>query len=183
MLVYTSMLTFIFFLIFFSMTLFDFTSEKEVQQWHTENDVVMGGVSNSQVTHVSEASGQQGLARFSGHVSLENDGGFAQIIYDEKTLDLSGSQGIELHVRGDKQTYQLRLETDADRVAYAHSFTTSDEWQRIQLAFADFEATFHGEDVPDAPALNLASIRTVGFLIGDKQEGEFALLIDAVRTY
>ena len=165
------------------MVLFDFADEPQVQQWHTENDVVMGGVSSSQVTYVSEEGAQKGLARFSGHVSLENNGGFAQILYDEKTLDLSGYQGIELHVRGDGQTYQLRLETDADRVAYAQSFVAKDEWQRVRLDFTDFEATFHGEDVPDAPDLNLAAIRTVGFLIGDKQEGDFALLIDAVEAY
>ncbi|MGB3779689.1 MAG: CIA30 family protein [Tunicatimonas sp.] len=165
------------------MILFDFSDEPRVQQWHTENDVVMGGVSSSQVTYVSEEGAQQGLARFSGHVSLENDGGFAQILYDEKTLDLSGSQGIELHVRGDNQTYQLRLETDADRVTYAHSFTAKDEWQRIRLDFADFEATHHGEDVPDAPDLNLAAIRTVGFLIGNGEETDFDLLIDAVEAY
>lgn len=165
------------------MTLFDFANEESVQQWHTENDVVMGGVSSSQVTYVSKEGEQKGWARFTGKVSLENDGGFAQILYDKKTLDLTGFQGIVLHVRGDSKAYQLRLETDADRVAYARSFETKDEWQRIRLDFADFEPTFHGEDVPDAPALNLAAIRTVGFLIGDEQEGTFTLLIDAVRAY
>ena len=171
------------FLILSVMILFDFSDKARVQQWHTENDVVMGGVSNSQVTYVSEEDGQKGLARFSGHVSLENNGGFAQILCDEKTLDLSGYQGIELHVRGDQQTYQLRLETDADRVAYAQSFTAKDEWQRIRLAFADFEATFRGEDVPNAPELNLASVRTVGFLIGNGEETDFELLIDTVEAY
>ncbi len=171
------------FLILSVMILFDFSDKESVQQWHTENDVVMGGVSNSQVTYVSEKDGQQGLARFSGHVSLENDGGFAQILYDEKTLNLSGSEGIELYVRGDNQTYQLRLETDANRVAYAQSFRTKDEWQRVRLSFADFKATFRGEYVPDAPELNLASIRTVGFLIGNGEEADFELLIDTVEAY
>ena len=165
------------------MILFDFADEPQVQQWHTENDVVMGGVSSSQVTYVSEEGAQKGLARFSGHVSLENNGGFAQILYDKKTLDLSGFEGIELHVRGDGQTYQLRLETNADRVAYAQSFVAKDEWQHVRLPFADFKPTFRGEDVPDAPELNLASIRTVGFLIGNGEEADFALLIDAVEAY
>ncbi len=171
------------FLILSVMILFNFSDKESVQQWHTENDVVMGGVSSSQVTYVLEESGQKGLARFSGHVSLENDGGFAQILCDEKTLDLSGYQGIELHVRGDQQTYQLRLETDADRVTYAQSFEAKDKWQRIRLDFADFKATFRGEDVPDAPKLNLATIHTVGFLIGNGEETDFELLIDTVEAY
>jgi monofunctional biosynthetic peptidoglycan transglycosylase len=165
------------------MTLFNFSDKQQVQQWHTENDVVMGGVSSSEVTYVSEKDGHEGLARFSGHVSLENNGGFAQILHDRKTFDLSKFQGIALHVRGDGHTYQLRLETDAKRVAYAQSFTAKDEWQRIQLDFTDFKATFRGEDVPDAPDLNRASIRTVGVLIGNGEETDFELLIDAVEAY
>ena len=166
------------------MTLFEFDSEKDVQSWHTENDVVMGGVSSSQVTYAPDASGEgKGVAKFSGEVSLENDGGFAQILYDEKVLELTGFQGVELHVKGDGQTYELRFETDADRVSYAQSFVAEDEGQRVRLPFADFKCTFHGEDVPDAPALNLRHVRTVGFLIGDKQEGHFELLIDEVSAY
>ncbi|CAN5894772.1 CIA30 family protein [soil metagenome] len=162
------------------MTLFNFDSEKSVQAWHTENDVVMGGVSSSQVTYATEKG--KGVAKFSGDVSLENDGGFAQILYDEKVLELTGFHGLELHVKGDGQTYELRFETDADRVSYAQSFVAKDDWQRVRLPFADFEPTFHGEDVPDAPELNLGHIRTVGFLIGE-QEGGFELLIDEVTAY
>ena len=165
------------------MTLFDFTNEESVQQWRTQNDGVMGGVSSSQVTYLAEEGQQKGIARFVGEVSLENDGGFAQILYDRKVFDLTGHEALELHLRGDQQTYQLRLETDAKRVAYAQSFRAENTWQRVRLAFADFKPTFRGEDVPDAPALNLASVRSIGFLIGDKQKGPFALLIDAVRAY
>ena len=171
-------------IIYYAMTLFTFDNEPDVESWHTENDVIMGGVSNSQVTYVSETAGKEkGVARFTGQVSLENNGGFAQILYDQNTLNLTGFKGIELHVRGDNQTYQLRFETTAERVTYAHSFETKAEWQRIRLAFADFKSTFHGEPVPDAPKLDRAAIRTVGFLIGDQQEGEFELLINEVKAY
>ena len=88
-------------------------------------------------------------------------------------MDLSGFKGIELHVQGDHQTYQLRLKTDAKRVTYAHSFKTTDEWQHLRLSFADFEPTHRGEPVPDAPELNRSTVRMISFLIGDKQEGEF----------
>ena len=167
------------------MILFAFNNKQSVNQWHTENDVVMGGVSSSQIAYTSEEDGkkQQGVARFTGCVSLENDGGFAQILYDQKTLDLTGFGGVELHVRGNNQTYQLRFETTAERVSYVHSFQAKGEWQRIRLAFADFESSYHGEPVPDAPELDRTAIRTVGFLIGDEQEGPFKLLIDEVKAY
>ena len=165
------------------MTLFTFDDEPSVARWHTENDVVMGGVSSSQLTYAAEEEGITGVARFTGSVSLENNGGFAQVLYDKKIPDLTGYEGIELHVRGDNQTYQLRLETSAERVVYAHAFRAKDEWQRVRLAFANFEPTFHGEPVPDAPALDQPTIRTVGFLIGDKQEGPFELLVNEVKAY
>lgn len=172
-------------LIYYSttMTLFTFDDERSVEPWYPQNDVVMGGVSDSRVTYAAEAAGQEGVARFTGNVSLENNGGFAQILYDQKTWDLADFKGIELHVQGDNQTYQLRLKTDANRVTYAQSFQADDEWQRIRLAFSDFKPTFRGEPVPDAPTLNQAAIREIGFLISDKQEGEFELLIDGVRAY
>ena len=103
------------------------------------------------------------MAKFSGVVSLDNGGGFAQILYDKSAFDLSGFRGLELFVKGDAQSYELRLETDADRVSYAHSFVAEREWSRVQLAFADFNATHHGNPVPDAPELNLEVVRTVGF--------------------
>ena len=145
------------------MTLFEFNTEQNIQQWHTENDVVMGGVSKGRLTYLPEGAEGKGAGRFNGEISLENGGGFAQILFDEQGFDLTRFQGVELHVRGDDQTYQVRLETDAERVAYAQSFLAKDEWQRVRLAFADFESTFHGEVVPDAPDLNLAAVRTVGF--------------------
>ena len=165
------------------MILFEFHTEKNIQQWHTENDVVMGGVSKGQLTYLPEGAEGEGAGRFNGEVSLENGGGFAQILFDEKSLDLMGFQGVELHIKGDDQTYQVRFETDAERVAYAQPFFAKDEWQRVRLAFADFKPTFHGEAVPDAPDLNLAAVRTVGFLIGDEQAGHFELLLREVKAY
>ena len=163
------------------MILFEFTTEKSVRNWHTEDDVVMGGMSQSQITYAQDA--QKGVAKFSGDVSLENGGGFAQILYDETTLDLTGFEGVELYVKGDDQTYELRFETDAERVSYAQSFQATSGWERVQLAFADFGATHHGNAVPDAPDLNLGAIRTVSFLIGDNQEGHFELHIGEVKAY
>lgn len=164
------------------MTLFEFKSQKSVSSWQPEDDVVMGGVSNSELSYVQDAH-ENSVGHFSGKVSLENGGGFAQILYDKTGFDLTGFQGIELHVKGDNKTYELRFETDAERVSYAQSFVAKDEWHEVKLDFADFEPTFHGEAVVDAPALNLAAVRTVGFLIANEQAGTFSLLINEVKAY
>lgn len=54
--------------------LLDFDDAADVRLWTSVNDVVMGGVSRSEVTQA-----QPGIARFSGIVSLENSGGFASV--------------------------------------------------------------------------------------------------------
>ncbi len=164
------------------MTLFEFKTQKSVSSWHPENDVVMGGVSNSALTYVQDAH-ETGVGRFSGNVSLENGGGFAQVLYDKTVLDLTGFQGVTLHIKGDNKTYELRFETDAERVSYSQSFVAEDGWRELKLDFADFDPTFHGEAVVDAPALNLAAVRTVGFLIANEQAGTFSLLINEVTAY
>ncbi len=165
------------------MTLFEFKSPKSVASWQPEDDVVMGGVSDSAMTYADAdvAADEDGAARFSGDVSLENGGGFAQTLYSKTSFDLTEFQGVELRVKGDNKSYELRFETDAERVSYAQSFFAADTWQEVQLAFADFEPTHHGNAVPDAPALNLAAVRTVGLLVA--QEGEFELLVSEVKAY
>lgn len=165
------------------MTLFEFHTEKSVRSWYAQNDVVMGGVSTGGFVHVPPGAGGAGAGRFHGEVSLENNGGFAQVRCDAASFDLTGFDGIELQVKGDGRRYQLRLRTDAERVAYAHPFRAGDAWQRIRLPFRGFEPTFRGRRVPDAPSLDPAAIRAVGFLIGDGQQGGFALEIRAVTAY
>ena len=161
------------------MNLFDFSKQATVQDWHTQNDQVMGGVSTSQVQHSSE----ENAARFSGKVSLENDGGFAQIIFDKDIPNLSDYDGVELNVKGDGKTYQLRLENNPEIAAYSQSFAVKDDWHSVHLLFADFAASHNGEPAPDAPGLDLSNLETVGILIGDKQEGEFEMFIKEMSVY
>ncbi len=159
------------------MTLFEFTTEKSVINWYAQNDTVMGGISNSRMSYKEKA-----IARFSGNLSLENNGGFAQVKYDKTSFNLSNYKELELRGKGDDKTYQLRLQTDAKRISYGQSFFAASDWTSIKLAFENFKPSFRGRDVPNAPALNLAEIRAVSFMLSDKQEGPFELLIDSVKA-
>ena len=160
------------------MILFEFSSPKGTANWYDQNDTVMGGVSSSAMTYTNE-----GVAKFAGEVSLENNGGFAQVQYDKTGFDLNGYEGLELRIEGAPKTYQLRLNTDANRISYSQSFQASDEWMTVQLPFKAFSGVYRGRSVPDAPPLNLSDIRRVGLMISDKQEGNFELLIDHIRAY
>lgn len=158
--------------------LFDFAKQESVQPWFPVDDVVMGGISSSQMQYSGE-----GVAQFSGELSLENNGGFASVRFADKRFNLSNFEGVELRVKGDNKTYQFRFQTDIARISYAQPFLAPDEWTTVKLPFKDFEAIFFGRKVIDAPELNTSDLRTVVFMLTDKQEGDFKMLVDWVKVY
>jgi NADH dehydrogenase [ubiquinone] 1 alpha subcomplex assembly factor 1 len=150
--------------------------------WFIVNDTVMGGISDSTLTRQSPT-----VARFSGVVSLENNGGFASVRARLQPIDLSACDAIQLRVRGDGQRYGFNLRSVGfSRLSYRVTFeTTADEWQTVTLPFATFQPTSFGQVVANAPALDLTEVSEMGFIITDKQDGAFALdiaWIDAVCT-
>ena len=146
--------------------------------WRPANDTVMGGRSVSSLRF-----NESETLVFEGTVSLENGGGFASVKFRIDPIDLAKYESLRVRVRGDSNIYQVRLRTgtDSDGVAYAAPFRTeSEEWETCAIPLSDFEARFRGRRVPDAPPLGAATIRQIGFLIGDRQEGPFRLEIDSV---
>lgn len=144
----------------------------ELEPWQAVNDGVMGGVSSGRMVSAD------GALRFEGELSLENNGGFASVrrlVGD----DLSAATGVRLEVRGDGRTYQFRLRQDGrfDGVAWRAEFSTSGEWQTIDLPFTEFEPVFRGRPVREAGPVSPADIRQVGFMLADKNPGPFALEI------
>ncbi len=160
-----------------SVTVIDFSSA-DLSAWRPINDGVMGGLSESRIT----ATGS-GTALFTGTVSLERNGGFASIRTDLPCLDLSGHSGLYLRVRGDGHRYRLRLRCDHgfDGVAYQAGFATQAmQWQTLQLPFDNFQPSFRGRPVPNAPPLDVARICQIGLLIADRQAGTFSLELASV---
>jgi monofunctional biosynthetic peptidoglycan transglycosylase len=91
-----------------------------------------------------------------------------------------------VRVKGDGKDYRLRLRTDDtyEGTAYQANFSTEkDEWITVRLPFDEFIPVFRGRVVNDAPQLDLRSIRRMGFMIADKQEGPFRLEIEKVTAY
>jgi monofunctional biosynthetic peptidoglycan transglycosylase len=155
---------------------FDFDSPASSGEWLSVNDDVMGGVSEGSVRVTDD-----GLLEFTGLVSLENNGGFASIRSRPSKRDLSEFEGLLLRVRGDGKRYACNIRTDYEIVAgsYQQRFETSkEEWQEIPLRFQDFAARAFGQALRDAPNLDAAMIRSLGFTIADKQAGPFKLEVD-----
>jgi monofunctional biosynthetic peptidoglycan transglycosylase len=155
--------------------------QDDLGQWTVVNDGVMGGVSRSRITRT-----EQGTGLFTGRVSLEFNGGFASVRTKLPSQDLSAFEGVEIRVKGNGRTYQLRFRNDAqfDGAAYASEFpTTTGEWTTLRIPFADFKPTFRGRLLKDYPPLDQSALRQLTFMIADKKAGPFRLEIDWVRTY
>ena len=144
--------------------------------WQTVNDGVMGGISSSRMVEAD------GVLTFEGELSLENNGGFASVRRLVET-DLSQVTGVRLEVRGDQRTYQFRLRQNDrfDGVAWRAEFTTTEEWQTVELSFDQFVPVFRGRRVPAAGPVLAASIKQVGFLLADKTPGPFKLQIRSIN--
>jgi monofunctional biosynthetic peptidoglycan transglycosylase len=150
------------------------------QSWRSIDDVVMGGVSSSEMVV------EDGVAVFHGDVSLENNGGFASVRSEPRDHDFSAFDGLVLRVRGDGKRYKIRLRTTPafDGPSYQATIQPApDEWQEVRVPFSDFEPVFRGRKLRSEPPLDPGQVKTVGLLIADKQAGPFRLEIEWIAGY
>lgn len=151
----------------------DFTDANEASRWQAVDDVVMGGRSSSRLTSTTE-----GMALFTGDLSLENGGGFASVRTTGERCSLTGARSVILRVRGDGNAYRVRCHaaTRLGEISYQATFPTrAGEWMDVELALADFEPRWRGRPITGAPALDPAAVRGLGLMIADEQSGPFRL--------
>lgn len=148
--------------------------------WQTVLDGVMGGLSTGRI-----AAGEGGTLRFSGELSLENNGGFSQIRTAVPEGTFAGATGLALRVKGDGRTYQCDIRSSRLRLmagGYQRTFkTTAGEWIEVAIPFSECVANSFGQRMRNAPALDPASIESVGITLADKKEGPFAIEVDWIR--
>ena len=159
----------------------DFTKAVAGNRWEAIDDRIMGGCSQSQPEYIDNI----GL-RFSGTVSLENNGGFASVRSDSDTADLGQYKGLTLRLRGDGKSYKFSLRTDLffDGVSYQTTFVTErDSWQEISLPFEAFIPTHHGIKLSTVAPMDTGNITSFGLFIADGQEGPFQLDIAWIKGY
>jgi NADH dehydrogenase [ubiquinone] 1 alpha subcomplex assembly factor 1 len=153
--------------------IYTFSAQTNIKEWRIVNDDVMGGRSNSSLKMSDLGNGQ-----FSGHVSLANNGGFASIQLNTKIKLVAENKFIVLRVKGDGKRYELRLKGNTSQYeSYVHPFSTSGEWQNLKLAISEFYPQFRGRKMNN-PNFNFENIEQISFLISNKQEEDFKLLID-----
>jgi Complex I intermediate-associated protein 30 (CIA30) len=160
--------------------------------WGALDDVVMGGVSTSSFQKAPEG------AIFSGDVSTANSGGFASVRTRnfEPPLNLVGSAGLTLQVKGDGKRYKFLIRDGDgwDSVAYAGSFDTQQYlWETIHIPFAQFVPVFRAKTVKNGSLLNLGQIRSFQLMLSKFEydgalnphfdAGSFALMVRTIEVY
>ncbi|WP_234424277.1 CIA30 family protein [Aquimarina sp. Aq107] len=160
----------------YPLVIFDFNKNSNLSNWTIVNDVVMGGVSNS-----SLEINPDGNAVFSGTVSLENNGGFSLVRYRFETLKVRGYTKAIIKLKGDPTTYQFRAKTNYnDRYSYIAIFKTTGEWQTIEISLSEMYPAFRGRKL-DLPNYQAEQMQEIAFLIGNKKEEKFELIIDTIE--
>lgn len=157
----------------------DFTAAEKTA-WEAIDDRIMGGSSQSTPEYIDGV----GL-RFSGQVSLENDGGFASLRSAESLYDLSAASSLKLRVLGDGKSYKISLRTDVffDGVSYQSEFQTeAGTWQEVDLPFESFLPTHHGLKLTTVAPMDTANVKSFGIFIAGKQDGPFQLDIAWIKA-
>ena len=147
--------------------------------WRIQDDVVMGGRSDSQFK-ITE--GGHGL--FSGAVSLENNGGFCSVqrTSNDNPYVVKEKSAFSVQLKGDGKSYQFRVRTPNGRHAYAYGFATlGGKWETVLIPFDAMEATYRGAPV-DVPNYAGEDIREIQILIGNKKEESFELLLKDISV-
>lgn len=143
--------------------------------WEYVADRVMGGVSTGQIAAIGD--GARAATRLTGTVSLDNNGGFVQMAFDLRedggVVDASAYTGVAITVRGNGETYDLRLRTDQltrPWQSFRTDFTAPAEWTTLRVPFDAFQS--HKTDATFDPA----RLRRIGVLaIGRVFEAEVSV--------
>jgi len=174
--------------------LFDFTNPNAdiKETWGAVDDVVMGGVSQSNIRLADQR------AFFSGIVSTDNNGGFASVRTRNfaPPMDLSAYEGIEIRVRGDGKRYKFitRCEGKWDGVGYCYSFDTIYNFPTtIRIPFTDLIPVFRAKTVTDAGQFDAAKVYSMQLMLSKFEydgelnpkfeAGAFQLEVEYIKAY
>lgn len=157
-------------------TIYKFDPDSNTKEWRIINDGVMGGLSESKLSLTDKGHG-----KFEGHVSLANNGGFASVMLNTDINLQPEHKFVVLKIKGDAKTYQFRLKgSKTQPQSYVQEFKTSGEWQTIRLDISNFSPQYRGRKL-DLPNFNFSVIEEVRFLIANKKDQDFKLMIDSIE--
>ena len=156
--------------------LFDFTKNTNPKTWKVIDDVVMGGQSNGSFTIDKDGNGV-----FSGEVSLENNGGFSSIRYQCDPVKVTKNSKVHIRLKGDGKDYQFRIKDKSNSYySYITTFKTSGDWQTVSINLSVLYPSFRGRKL-DMPNFSSTSFEEIVFLIANKKNESFQLVLDQIE--
>ena len=157
--------------------LFDFNIKSNIDNWKIVDDGVMGGYSSSKF--FVDASG---YGVFKGSVSIENNGGFCSVQHYPKSISLNGKKIFSIRLKGDGKKYQFRVKSKrSNKYSYVYEFKTTTDWQTIEIPIIELYASFRGRTI-DIPNYDGTSLEEIAFLVGNKKNEDFQLMIDKIEV-
>ena len=155
--------------------IYDFNNQSNISNWVIVNDDVMGGISSCDIS-----LDNQGNGIFEGKVSTANNGGFSSIRLNLNKVNTKNNTHIKIRLKGDNKKYQLRIKANRrDYHSYVYSFKTSNEWEIIKIPLKDMYPSFRGRKL-NMKNFNNYFIEQISFLVGNKKNENFKLLIDSI---
>ena len=169
-----------------------YSNENQRQIWGAVDDVVMGGVSSSNLIF------KEDKAVFTGKVSTNNNGGFVSVRSKNfnPPWDLSAYQGIRLRIQGDGQRYKFitRCEGKWDGISYCYSFNTiANVWMTIDIPFSELIPVFRAKIVQSADKFETRKVYSLQLMLSKFEydgaynptfrEGIFSLEIESIKAY
>ena len=162
--------------------------------WGPLDDVVMGGVSKTDLT-----PGQPFDGKWSGFTSSANNGGFAGIrtkIF-ESPLNLSACKGLKIKLKADGQRYKFILRDDDDwnGTAWSNSFDTEkgNKLIEVSIPFDKFIPTRFARKLPLIVPFRKNNIRALQFTLSKFEyegnlnpkftEGPFSVEIQSIEAF
>ena len=96
---------------------------------------------------------------------------------------MKGVKSFVIRIKGDGNSYKLRLSQDNRRASYSANFKSiNDEWIDVSISIKDFIATWRGYTYNDYPSIDSERINFLGLQISDKQKGKFKLEIEYIKA-
>lgn len=151
-------------------------SKNSANEWKIINDGVMGGLSKGgfEIT-------EDGYGKFYGNVSLENNGGFTMMRHNLQKIDVANSKEIQIRLKGDGKLYQFRVRAKQNHYySYVKTFETSGEWETVIIQLNDMYPSYMGSKL-DLPNFDQPTIDQIAFLISNKVEENFELLVQDIK--
>ena len=157
--------------------IYDFTEDNPATNWITVNDNVMGGRSEGGFSFKKKR------LIFSGTTNT-NGGGFSSIRTNPSDFSLGDKEGLHIRYKGDGRTYKLGVRIEGKSVSYRSNFTSGNGWQEVRIPFDEMDVSWRGRPLSkDEHPLIKSKIRSIEFMIYDKQDGPFKLQVDWIKSY